>query len=305
MKTILSLILLATACGQQLPADTVSTDTPATEQIKQTKVQDPSNVKATQPQKTSIMLNTKKELVAYACDESSKHSLVYIVEDEKFLSCDGTDWVDVNIKAKDGKNGRDGVDGKDGISIQGPAGKDGVGIQGVQGPQGIQGISVEGPQGIQGLAGSDGVSIQGPAGADGIDAGVITVYQDNVNIGQLYGINGSTNVMDILTTEGKRIQLNAFGGIYSETQFFFYSGADCTGSVRMPYLAYRFANTSFEPISNKWYTRTGSVLTDTWSFASRKQYGGTCQNTAGTTIKSQVATEIQLNASPTIQPIVL
>lgn len=62
---------------------------------------------------TSIALESKEDLPA--CNEETKHMLAYIIDSEIFMTCQGTSWVEIEIKGKDGENG---VDGKDGSNAQ-------------------------------------------------------------------------------------------------------------------------------------------------------------------------------------------
>lgn len=61
---------------------------------------------------TPTMLATSSQLPA--CNPESENQLFYVLDIKKFVVCDATDWVEIEIK---GENGVDGVAGADGTKI--------------------------------------------------------------------------------------------------------------------------------------------------------------------------------------------
>lgn len=46
-----------------------------------------------------------------ACDAGAEGKLIYIKDDKQFQYCDGSKWVDIDLKGADGKNGENGTSG--------------------------------------------------------------------------------------------------------------------------------------------------------------------------------------------------
>lgn len=63
------------------------------------------------PKLQSIALDSVDELPS--CDDANDKQLAYIIDTEVFYSCDDGQWVEVEIKGKDGKDGAQGVAGSD------------------------------------------------------------------------------------------------------------------------------------------------------------------------------------------------
>jgi len=91
------------------------------------------------------------------CNAEEKGHAVYLMQDDKFMCCDGVgNWFELNLKGEKGDKGDAGDKGDVGdMGNPGPQGIQGIqGLEGAQGPQGIQGI-----QGVQGEQGDPGAGL--------------------------------------------------------------------------------------------------------------------------------------------------
>lgn len=98
---------------------------------------------------TAVVTSSKDER---NCSNGKQAELIYSLEENKFYTCDGKNWVQIEIR---GAKGEQGLQGPAGVAgAVGPAGP--AGARGADGRNGIDGVSAGG---VPGLAIMDGSSI--------------------------------------------------------------------------------------------------------------------------------------------------
>lgn len=99
MKTLLIIALILTSCGGSDGGS--STDEAPSTEISAQEAENPAR-------KLSITLAKVADLPD--CSDELEAQLAYVKENKQFYSCEGTEWVKIDIE------GRDGVDGSDGVT---------------------------------------------------------------------------------------------------------------------------------------------------------------------------------------------
>jgi hypothetical protein len=149
MKTLLGLLIIMTACGQDPnlsdASKLINNDPNAASQTSEASQNSPDSANTEASELQSLYLDKKEDL--WPCVEAINRQLVYIAEEEMFYTCQSKKWVEVAIKGEKGDKGDKGDQGEEGD--QGKDGHDGVdgkngkdGKDGAAGAKGASGVSV-------------------------------------------------------------------------------------------------------------------------------------------------------------------
>lgn len=159
------------------------------------------------------------------CDATTLGNTIYVQDLEAFFFC-GADWVEIDLK------------GKDGVGIKGDTGE--VGQIGETGEAGIDGTNTTGAQGETGQAGAagidgaDGVGIKGDkgdvgntgtAGIDGQDGTSITGATGQTGTAGIDGQDGSSGISGFETVE-------SMGKVITGTALALYEFASCSSATK-------------------------------------------------------------------------
>lgn len=220
------------------------------------------------PTGAMLVANTK---ALPKCIDKLEGQIAYVKEDDQFVSCNNLNWDEIVLKGKDGKDGLDGSNGSDGV-----AGKDGV----------------DGRDGVDGANGAAGRN-----GRDGIDAKDINVKltdADGIDIGIVYSVDGAGYHVG---KNNLRYDISQSGGTFLTLRTF-YSGADCTGEMKVVKYANQWANVGIEANTGKVIKMVGRPSN---GFAFNSIYhvpdrfdSSTCINQVGSVDKAYDAEEFEL-----------
>jgi hypothetical protein len=227
----------------------------ATEALNAAQVQD----KTPTEQTISFAVSVKSDLPD--CNLNIDNQLAYVRETAEFYTCDSEAWSKISIRGKDGEDGTDGVDG----------------LAGSNGANGVNGVN--GVNGTNGTNGTNGVSAYQPK--------VATLA--GLELGRLVTIDNQTNRYWLIRDDGTRLEIARDGSLFA-SNYFYYSGLNCTGERRMVRSNGQWANTAFNDFDDKIY-RQGSAYT-TFTYLSRAT--STCTNTSGTAARAFTVTEVTL-----------
>ena len=267
------------------------------------------------------------------CLEENFNHLIYVVESDAFYVCQEDGWEDVKIKGVNGKKGKKGDKGETGETGEtGEAGETGdqgnKGLKGNQGDQGVKGDT--GASGVNGTNGTDGVKGDtgsvgakgdngsdgatgstgttgtdgatgatgakgdtGSAGTNGTDASAVTVVNSsNETIGSYKGMV-STTVMLVTTANNDRLEFTISTGKFVQG-YFYYSGTDCTGTMRMASLVPEFGSLWKNGYDGKFYKKT-ITNRGTWNYASYAYSDGSCTNSSSSKPRSWIVAEATID----------
>ena len=271
---LLSALLLTTACGQG--------------------VDNPNNPASAEENSAAISLAVEALEELPPCEKKNAHQLAWVEAAQGLFSCKGGQWKAVGLPT----------------TLAGKDGKDGSGCSALEVEAGVEVTCGEtvtlvrhGEKGDTGEKGQDGVTtveqtikevipfLPHLRDQDGTDFGV-WVSSDNSHYWTIY--NG-------LRIAWVRSTGQAKGG------FFYYSGADCTGTEWMRNQLQQWQNTVTVGMGalyqGSWRKAVGT--SKTVSYQSRRFEDGICANTVGTDQAWDVVTvEVPLPVSPVgLQPV--
>lgn len=98
---IMALTAILSGCGSDQGDDSAASTSPESDKLAEGKASSLG----------SIRLQAKDDLPE--CTEENNTQLAYIIDDEAFYVCEALEWVEAEIKGKDGQKGQDGSDGQD------------------------------------------------------------------------------------------------------------------------------------------------------------------------------------------------
>lgn len=154
---------------------------------------------------SATLLNSKSER---NCSNGKNGELIYVLGENKFYACDGSDWVSISIQGAKGDKGDDGATG-----ATGPAG--------ATGPQGAQG-----PTGPRGPTGSGA-----PAGLVIRDGMTVAARVIQFNTGRYSDVTSGQGVL-VMYDNGEILWLNSITGKFEgRPEVIYHAGADCTGTA--------------------------------------------------------------------------
>lgn len=215
----------------------------------------------------------------------------------------GKDGLDGEAGAE-GAQGEPGLDGKDGakgdrgsdgavgakgdhgdVGAIGAKGDDGtVGATGATGANGTNGANgVAGATGSAGIAGTPGTTgATGAAGAQGVaGTSALTLKLIDANaadIGQVFWVDDSSG--DYWTVKGSmRFEVSRYDGRFP-LGYLFYSGLNCTGTLRATIVNGQFANVVQNGLTGQPVRMLG-MSQGTFNYQSRSMATTNCQNASG------------------------
>ena len=146
----------------------------------------------------------------------------------------------------------------------------------------------KGEKGDTGSIGTQGAT--GSQGATGASAHKSNVFdQNNVLIGELYGVNSTTNLYYVANSNNDRFEIDQTWGTVPSA-YILYSGLNCTGTKRLMLPNGKFANVYIDASSNTLVRMTGRDQ-GLFNYQSRIPAGNSCQNATNSALNSYVSSD--------------
>jgi hypothetical protein len=111
-QVIIIIALFITSCGTDESSESSDENTEILQEIED------ENHLSTKPN-YSMALDNYDELEE--CSEEIDKKLVYLMEEQIFLTCQSNEWVEIDLKPRDGIDGQNGSDGLDGQNSIAPS----------------------------------------------------------------------------------------------------------------------------------------------------------------------------------------